>query len=183
MSTSIARLLAVNSVHKVIRGPSRYTAIDKRPADGPVEVGELGLVDDRQCDSRHHGGADKALYAYAREDADWWAAELDREIRCGMFGENLTTRGLDVTHALIGERWRIGDRRTGILVEVTEPRTPCANLSAWIGIPKFHKRFFAHGAPGAYLRVLRPGRVRAGDPIRLEHRPVSGKSIADLVRR
>lgn len=89
------RLLSVNVVHELIRGPTRWTAIDKRPVAGRVDVGQLGLVGDQQCDERHHGGPDKAVYAYASEDAAWWAEELGREIPPGLFGENLTTVGLD----------------------------------------------------------------------------------------
>ncbi|WP_350278502.1 MOSC domain-containing protein [Kribbella sp. HUAS MG21] len=155
------RLVAVNVVHELIRGPTRWTAIDKRPVTGAVEVGELGLVGDRQCDTRYHGGPDKALYAYAAEDAEWWAAALGREIPPGLFGENLTTRGLDVTGALIGERWRIG----GILVEVRSPRTPCGNLSGRMEIKRFHQRFARSGRVGVYLKVLTTGSIQAGDPI------------------
>lgn len=74
-----ARLIAVNVVHEIIRGPTRWTAIDKRPVPGAVVVEELGLVGDKQCDTRYHGGPDKALYAYAEEDADWWSVgEISR---------------------------------------------------------------------------------------------------------
>jgi len=166
-----ARLTAVNVVHEVIRGPSRWTAIDKRPVPGPVQVGKGGLAGDTQCDTRHHGGPDKAVYAYAAEDIEWWATALDREILPGLFGENLTTIGLDITGAVIGERWRIGTGRAECLVEVTMPRTPCANLSYRMGIRGFHRRFAAAGRTGAYLRVLRAGRVRTGSRIVVEHRP------------
>lgn len=172
-----ARLQTVSVVHEVIRGPSRWTAIDKRPVQGSVQVGVEGLAGDTQCDTRHHGGPDKALYAYAAEDADWWAAELVRAIPPGLFGENLTTAGLDVTGALIGERWRIGALRTGCVVEVTMPRTPCDNLSFRMGIPRFHQRFVAVGRTGAYLRVLRAGQLRAGSRIVVEYRPDHDVSI------
>lgn len=173
------RLLAVNTVYQIVRGPSRYTAIDKRPVTGRVKVDALGLVADRQCDTRYHGGPDRAVYAYASEDAAWWSAELDREITPGLFGENLTTVGLDITNSLIGERWRIGGPKTGILVEVRLPRETCANLSAWLGIPKFHRRFDAIGRPGAYLKVLATGSIKAGDPIVVDHRPDHGVTLAD----
>ncbi|HEY3558702.1 MAG TPA: MOSC domain-containing protein [Kribbella sp.] len=172
-----ARLIAVNVVHEVIRGPTRWTAIDKRPVSGTVEVGELGLVGDRQCDTRYHGGPDKALYAYAAEDAEWWAGELGREIPPGLFGENLTTYGLDITGAVIGERWRIGGPVHGILVEVRSPRTPCGNLSGRMGIHRFHHRFARTGRVGAYLKVLETGSVRAGNRITVVHRPAGGQTI------
>ena len=177
---TVKRLLAVNVVHEVLRGPSRYTAIDKRPVGGPVAVDELGLAGDKQCDTRFHGGPDRALYAFAAEDADRWSAELGREIPPGLFGENLTTQGLDITTALIGERWRIGSRKTGIVVEVRLPRDPCSNLSARMGIPKFHKHFAAVGRPGAYLKVVTGGSIKAGDPIVIDYRPDHGVSIADV---
>jgi MOSC domain-containing protein YiiM len=169
-----AHLLSVNVVHGLIRGPSRWTAIDKRPVAGRVEVGELGLAGDKQCDTRYHGGVDKALYAYAVEDADWWSVELGREITPGLFGENLTTRGLDITNAVIGERWGIGD---GVLVEVRLPRDPCANLSGRMGIPGFHRRFDAAGRVGAYLKVLNGGSLEAGDRIVIENRPDHGVTV------
>ncbi|GAB3411258.1 MOSC domain-containing protein [Flindersiella endophytica] len=171
-----ARLLAVNVVHEVVRGPSRYTAIDKRPVDGPVEVGRLGLAGDKQC-SKQHGGVDKALYAFASEDLEWWTAELGREIGPGRFGENLTTSGLDVNGARIGERWRIG---RDVVVEVRMPCDSCANLAFGMGIPKFHRRFLAAGRPGAYLAVVSGGRIRAGDPIRVVFRPENGRTVAEV---
>jgi MOSC domain-containing protein YiiM len=178
-----ARLASVNVVHELIRGPSRWTAIDKRPVDGAVEVGELGLHGDEQCDKRYHGGPDKALYAYAEEDAAWWADELEREIPPGLFGENLTTSGLDITNAVVGERWQIGGPVHGILVEVSSPRTPCGNLSGRMGIHRFHHRFARTGRVGAYLRVLEPGRVRAGNRIKVVHRPAGTRTVGAIARR
>lgn len=159
-------MVAVNVVARVTPGYFGDTAIDKRPVVGPVEVGELGLAGDRQL-SRIHGGRDKAVYAYAIEDAEWWAAELGREIPSGLFGENLRTSGIDVTGALIGERWRIGK----VVLEVRLPRNPCENLSLRMGIERFHRRFNATGRVGAMLAVLTPGAIEAGDEIVVEDRP------------
>lgn len=170
-----ARLVAVNVLFVLRQGAGRTTAIDKRPVDGPVEVGELGLVGDVQCDTRYHGGPDKALYAYSTEDAVWWAEELDRDVAPGLFGENLTVEGLDVSEAEIGERWRIG---SDVVVEVRQPRTPCDNLSLRMGIPGFHRQFRASGRVGAYLSVLQTGTVTATDPITVIHRLGHGVTIA-----
>lgn len=145
---------------------------------GPVGAGALGLAGDTQCDARHHGGRDQAVYAYAGEDNDWWAQALGRDVPPGTFGENLTTEGIEVTHAVIGERWRVGD--AGPLLQVTMPRSPCTNLSARMGIKRFHHRFDATWMVGAYLRVLAPGPVRAGDPITVEHRPGHGVTVAEV---
>lgn len=153
------------------------TGIDKRPADGPVEVRApgpkgsglgSGLVGDRIFDGDHHGGDDQAVYAYAREDLDEWAAVLGRDLPGGVFGENLTTRGLDVTGALIGERWRVGP---AVLLEVSMPRTPCRTFAHWMDERGWIKRFTERAVPGAYLRVLRAGHIRAGDPVEVVERP------------
>jgi MOSC domain-containing protein YiiM len=157
------------------RGPLR-TAIDKRPVPGRVAVGPLGVAGDQQVSTRHHGGPDKAVYAYADEDVAHWAAELGRVLPAGSFGENLRTSGLDVTNALVGERWRVGGD-AGVVVEVTQPRIPCATFQAWLGEPRWVKRFTAHGAPGAYLRVVEEGTVAAGDGVEVVHRPTHGVSI------
>ena len=153
------------------------TGIDKQPADRPVPVRApgprgsglgSGVAGDRIFDTAHHGGDDQAVYAYAREDLDAWQAELGRELRNGMFGENLTTSGVDITGARIGERWRIGDR---VVLEVTSPRIPCNTFARWLAEPGWIKRFTVRAIPGAYLRVIEPGEVRAGDPVTVTSRP------------
>ncbi len=148
------------------RRPDR-SGIDKRPVEGPVAVGALGLDGDVQVNRKHHGGEGQAVYAYAQEDADFWIAELGRELPPGRFGENLRVTGLDLTGALLGERWRVGTT----LLEVTAPRIPCANFARFWNEPQLVRRFTAHGASGAYLRVLETGDVGAGDPVEVVHRP------------
>ena len=159
------------------RRPNR-SGIDKRPVQGRVAVGRLGLDGDVQANRRHHGGEGQAVYAYAQEDADWWAAELDRELPAGRFGENLRTTGLDLTGAVLGERWRVGTT----LLEVTASRTPCANFERFWGVPQLVRRFTAHGATGAYLRVLETGDVGAGDAVEVVSRPDHGVTVGLLFR-
>jgi MOSC domain-containing protein YiiM len=149
--------------------------------DDRVDVGPLGLAGDLQVNRKHHGGPDKAVYAYAEEDVAHWAAELDRDLPPGSFGENLRTVGLDLTGALVGERWRVGDG--GLVLEVTQPRIPCATFQAWLGQPRWVKRFTAHGAPGAYLRVVQEGTVGAEDHVEVVHRPRHGVSIGRCFTR
>ena len=153
------------------RRPSR-TGIDKKPVAGRVAVHELGLDGDVQVNRKYHGGEGQAVYAYAQEDADFWIAELGRELPPGRFGENLRTSGLDLTGAVLGEQWRIGTA----LVEVTAPRIPCANFARFWEEPQLVKRFTAHGATGAYLRVLEPGEIGAGDDVEVVLRPDHGVS-------
>ncbi|WP_030545290.1 MOSC domain-containing protein [Streptomyces albus] len=163
------------------------TGIDKRPVDGPVAVaapgpkgtGAVGLAGDRVYDVKHHGGADQAVYAYAREDLDGWQAELGRSLPNGAFGENLTTAGLDVNGALIGERWRIGP---DVVLEVSCPRIPCATFQGWLERDGWIKRFTKAALPGAYLRVIEPGDIRATDPIEIVHRPEHEVTVALVFR-
>ncbi len=166
-----------------VRGSLDLTAIDKRPVAGRVPVARLGLEGDQQYDTAHHGGVEQAVYAYAVEDLRWWSAEIGRDLTPGQFGENLTTEGLDVTGAQIGERWRIGD--AGLLVEVSCPRIPCATFQGWMDEPRWVKRFTDGGAPGAYLRVLTEGTVAAGDEVEVVHRPDHGVTIGEtlVIRR
>jgi MOSC domain-containing protein YiiM len=175
------RLLAVNAVHEVIvdvSGLNERTAIDKRPITGRVAVHRLGIDGDRQCDTAHHGGVDQAVYAYAGEDAAWWAAELDRDIPAGQFGENLTTEGIDVTGAVVGERWRIGTAE----LQVRSPRIPCATFQGFWGVPKLVRRFTEHGAPGAYLGVTQEGEIGAGDEIEVLDRPAHALTVGECFR-
>jgi MOSC domain-containing protein YiiM len=125
------------------------------------------------CDRRHHGGNDQAVYAYAREDLDEWERVLGRPLRDGQFGENLTTQGLDLSHAEIGERWRVGGE-DGPLLEVTSGRIPCRTFQGHLGERGWVKRFSEAGLTGAYLRVLEEGTVRAGDAVEIVHRPGHG---------
>ena len=148
------------------RRPDR-SGIDKRPVAGRVAVHELGLDGDVQANRKHHGGEGQAVYAYAQEDADWWQRELGRDLPAGRFGENLRTEGVDLTGALLGERWRVGTT----LLEVSAFRTPCANFERFWGVPQLVKRFAARGATGAYLRVLETGDFGAGDRVEVVHRP------------
>ncbi|MGZ5404522.1 MAG: MOSC domain-containing protein [Nocardioides sp.] len=159
------------------------TSIDKRPVAGPVKALRLGLVGDEVSDVKHHGGVDQAVYAFAREDLDFWAEALGRPIRDGLFGENLTTSGYDVNAAEIGERWRIG----GTVLEVASVRTPCNDFKCWLGTSGFDnagwvKRFAAEGRPGPYLRVIEEGELRAGDEIEVVHRPGHGVTVSHMFR-
>ena len=161
-------------------GRAERTAIDKRPATGPVAVGPQGLEGDTQVDRRFHGGVDRAIYAYAQADADHWATALRREVPPGLLGENLRTHGLDVSGARIGERWRTS---RGVVLEVTAPRMPCRTLQGFLDVPDMIARFTSAGRPGAYLRVLVTGAIAAGDRIEVE-RDVAAEaapSVADVM--
>ena len=160
------------------RGNQVRTAIWKEPVSGRVKVGGHKVEGDEQGNPEVHGGPDKAVYAYAAEDYEWWSSELGRELGPATFGENLTLRGVDVSHALVGERWRVG----GALLEVAQPRIPCFKLGIKMGSQRFPARFAAAGRPGAYLRIVTEGEIAAGDPAEVVHRPGHDLSVAEVSR-
>ncbi|MGO4445008.1 MOSC domain-containing protein [Mycobacterium sp. 2YAF39] len=187
----MAKVVSVNlaRVRANPDAPSRRTGIDKSATSDPVMVrapgpmrGGLGsgLVGDTIGNQKLHGGDDQAVYAYAREDLDEWETRIDRSLADGMFGENLTTTGVDVTDALIGERWRVGTG--GLVLEVSAPRTPCRTFSAFLHLKDWIKTFTRAGKPGAYLRVVSPGPVQAGDAISIEDRPDHDVTIGLVFR-
>ncbi|HEY5821128.1 MAG TPA: MOSC domain-containing protein [Propionibacteriaceae bacterium] len=166
---------------------TRTTGIGKEPTAGPVEVRDpgrktsglgSGLVGDFIGDGKHHGGNDQAVYAFQREDLDVWESQLGRELPNGFFGENLTTTGIDVNEARIGERWRIGE----LELEVTCPRIPCSTFRGWVGEKGWAKQFTAAARPGAYLKVVTPGQIQAGDVIEVIERPDHDVTITLLFR-
>jgi MOSC domain-containing protein YiiM len=175
----MAELLELCRVENLLpdAGPVGVTAIGKHPVTERLRVRPFGLYGDVQADRKHHGGPTKALYAYASEDAAFWAAELGRDIPAGLFGENLRTGGLDVNGAEIGEQWSIGDE---LVVEVTCPRQPCATFQRRMREPHWVKRFTQAGRPGAYLSVVTSGTIGAGDSIRVVSRPGHGVTVASF---
>ena len=183
------RLLSVN-VGRPSPSPAKglgTTGIDKQPvagavavaAPGPKGTGAVGLAGDRVYDVRHHGGADQAVYAYSREDLDRWETELGRPLPNGFFGENLTTTGIDVNGALIGERWRVGP---DVILEASCPRIPCATFQGWLGHQGWIKQFTEAAIPGAFLRVIEPGDIRAEDSVEIISRPDHQVTIALVFR-
>jgi Uncharacterized protein conserved in bacteria len=185
------RVLSVN-LARVQPNPDKrgevLTGIEKVPTSEPVLVRAPGskrdgrgggLVGDTVCDRRNHGGDTQAVYAYAREDLDHWESVLERTLAGGVFGENLTTTGVDVNGAVIGERWRIGDE---LELAVTVPRIPCGTFRGWIAERGWLRTFARAAMPGTYLSVVTPGQVRAGDPVTIVHRPAHGVTVAQVFR-
>ena len=159
-------------------GRQAVSAIWKSPVVGRVAARGVNLEGDDQADREAHGGPDKAVYAYAIEDARWWAEELGRSLEYGELGENLTTEGIEVTNALVGERWEIGST----VLEVSEPRVPCWRLAVRMEDNGFPRRFTKAGRPGAYLRIAVEGELGSGDEIRIVERPDHDLTIGDVFR-
>jgi MOSC domain-containing protein YiiM len=175
-ATGTGELVSVNVGRPELRAAGQRlvrTAIFKAPVTGRVRIAGESVAGDGQADRRYHGGPDKAVYAYACEDIRWWQSELGRPLGPAAFGENLTLRGVDVTGALIGERWGIGST----VLEVSQPRTPCYKLGVRHGDPGLVRRFARATRPGAYLRIVQPGEVGAGDAVAVVHRPAHEVSV------
>lgn len=149
------------------QGREFKTSIWKAPIRHRVAVRGINIAGDDQADRHVHGGEYKAIYAYGRDDLDWWSRTLGTKLAAGAFGENLTVGGMPVSSALVGERWKIGS----VVLEVTQPRFPCFKLAMKMDDSHFVKRFAAAGRPGAYLRIVEEGEMAMGDIIDVVHRP------------
>ena len=181
MATTVGKVLSVNvgtAREFEFNGRPARSAIWKSPVVGRIAARGVNLAGDDQADRKAHGGPDKAVYAYAVEDYRWWEARIGRALAYGEFGENLTTEGIDVNDALVGERWAVG---TAVL-EVSEPRIPCWRLGVRMNDPVFPRRFTEALRPGPYLRIVVEGDVGAGDEIRVVERPDHGLTVRDVFR-
>src|SRR5215831_8978181 len=181
MATTAGKVLSVNvgtGREFEYSGRPAKSAIWKSPAVGRIVARGVNLAGDDQADRKAHGGPDKALYAYAIEDTRWWEQQIGRSLVYGEFGENLTTAGIEVNDALVGERWQIGT----IVLEVSEPRIPCWRLGVRMNDKTFPRRFTEALRPGAYLRIVVEGDVGAGDEIRVVERPDHDLTIRDVLR-
>src|SRR5215471_4594900 len=170
MAATTGQVLSVNvgTVREFeYNGRPAQSAIWKAPAVGRIAARGVNLAGDDQADRKAHGGPDKSVYAYAIEDVRWWEEKLGRSLQYGQFGENLTTEGVAVNDAVVGERWKIG---TSVL-EVSEPRIPCWRLGVRMNDQGFVRRFTEAQRPGTYLRIIVEGAVGAGDEIRIVERP------------
>lgn len=183
----IASVLSTNLGHaEPVPGLKRPSGIRKRPVErievrdpGPKHGGlGSGVVGDAIVSRKHHGGETQAVYAFAREELDRWGRELGRDLPDGMFGENLTTSGLDVDAAEVGEQWRVGLT----LLEVCGPRVPCATFALHMAESRWVRRFTEHGRTGAYLAVREAGVIERDDPIEVVHRPGHGLTVPMFFR-
>ena len=181
MAPESAKVISVNvgGARKFdYHGRPAQSAIWKSPVDGRVAARGVNLAGDDQADRQAHGGFDKAVYAYSVEDRRFWEQEIGRPLGHGEFGENLSTEGIDLNGALVGERWQIGSA----VLEVSEPRIPCWRLGVRMNDETFPRRFSKALRPGTYLRIVAEGEVGAGDQIRVVEKPAHDVTIRDVFR-
>ena len=171
VSVNIGEVREVEHNGRVVQtGIFKYPTTETQTVEG-VHIGR-----DRQADTQAHGGPDKAIYAYAHEDYEWWESELGRRLEPGFFGENLTTSGVDITGAQVGDRWHIGTT----ILEVSEPRVPCFKLTLRSGIPRFQQAFARADRPGTYLRIVEPGQLTVGDNVEVVPTKEGSISVGDI---
>ncbi|MBZ5562595.1 MAG: MOSC domain-containing protein [Acidobacteriia bacterium] len=175
------KIISINvALPKVIvsNGEEVPTGIFKLPVNGPVRVHALNLEGDGQADLANHGGPNKAVYAYAWNNAQFWKQTLGRDdLHPGSFGENLTVDEFAEDTVAVGDELAIGTAR----FVVTQPRIPCFKLGIAMGLPAFPKMFLESGRTGFYLRVLDEGIVRAGDNIqKVDNREPARVTVREL---
>lgn len=156
---------------QTLPGSRTKTGIDKQAMTGPVLIDELGVVGDKICNRKHHGGVDQAIYIEGRLTLDWWEQELGRNLPPGFFGENLVIDALDNRILSAGDRIIAGD----VVLEIASARIPCATFARQMDDPGFVARYRAAGRPGAYARVLRGGYVEQGQSVSVQ--PYAGERI------
>lgn len=180
-ASTVPRVLSVNvgAVREIEwRGKQVRTGIWKYPVgERAIALRGVNLEGDDQADRTVHGGVDKAVYAYAVEDYQYWSEHEGIETSPGLFGENLTVQGLDLRSALVGERWTAGTA----VIEIAQPRLPCFKLGIRMGDALFPKRFLSVNRLGAYLRIVEEGEARAGDAVRVSLRPDHGVTLRSMV--
>ena len=181
MTISLAKIISVNvgtPREFEYKGRAAISAIWKSPVNGRVAAKGVNLAGDDQADRQAHGGFDKAIYAYAIEDMKWWEQQIDRTLEHGEFGENLTTQGIEVNDALVGEHWSIGST----VLEVSEPRIPCWRLGVRMNDKTFPKKFTQALRPGPYLRIIEEGDIGVEDEIKVIEKPEHDLTVRDVFR-
>ncbi len=159
------------------KGISVSTGIFKEPVSGSIPVRRLNLDGDRQADLTVHGGPYKAVYGYPSEHYPYWRGELpQQDLPWGVFGENLTTEGLDEASLFIGDRLKIGSA----VLQVAQPRLPCYKLTIRFDRDDMIKRFLHSRRSGFYFSVVEEGEVQAGSVIEIVSRDPNQISVADI---
>lgn len=158
-----------------------YSAIAKRPVDGTVRIGWLGLEGDGVADPIHHGGWDKAIHLYPQDHYGWWRERKPGHpllAAPGAFGENIASHGMTEEEICLGDRFSLGSA----LVEVSHGRQPCWKLDHRFGSRDVLAAIIKTGRSGLYFRVLREGEAEANSRMELLDRPLPQWPIARVFR-
>jgi len=140
--------------------------VPKRPvAGGAARITRDGVVGDRQEDTKHHGGPDRAVCLFSLEVIERLRAE-GHPIAPGTVGENLTIRGIDWSLVKPGASLAF---EGGVVLGVTSYTTPCSTIRASFADSDSRriKQELHPGESRVYTRVIREGVVRTGEVVRL----------------
>lgn len=172
VSTNIAKPTTIEWL-----GQNMQTGIYKYPVETSIFLGKEDVENDNVLDRRYHGGVDKACYLYSADHYPFWQNKYPNlEWKWGMFGENLTVRGLNESEILIGDLFQIGQA----VVQVSQPRQPCFKLGVRFGDQSVVDDFWNALIPGVYVRVLQPGNVKKGDEMVLADRNPESLSVSQI---
>ena len=171
-STNIAKPTTI-----VWNGQKQTTGMYKNPIISGIYLEKEDVKDDEVSDRRYHGGIFKACYLFSEDHYAYWKNLYPNiDFNHGIFGENLTIKGLDETKINVGDIYKIGTA----LVQVTQPREPCFKLGIRFGTQIILKQFINHGRPGTYVRILEEGLVTPGDQMELVQAAKNSLTIAQL---
>jgi MOSC domain-containing protein YiiM len=154
-----------------IKAKSGQTGIFKKPTTDQIEISKNGIVGDFIGDLNHHGGVDQAIYIYTRPDLDWWNGELNTTLARGTFGENILLSELTSATMCLGDKFC----SSGVVLEITSYRMPCATLAARMNDKYFVKKFNAAMRHGAYCRVISDGKLSVG--MEVQYVPFKGPRL------
>ncbi|MEI8115248.1 MAG: MOSC domain-containing protein [Bacteroidia bacterium] len=142
------------------RGQQVQTGIFKYGVKTPIYLGHEDVLNDHVLNRQFHGGLDKACYLYSADHYPFWEKKyLDLDWQWGMFGENLTVRGLNESEIRIGDVYRVGEA----VVQVSQPRQPCFKLGIRFRNQSIVENFWESSYPGVYVRVIELGKIATGD--------------------
>jgi len=199
ISTGQVKLLIVpldntNPTSKSTDNGNLLSAIDKRSVSNlennvEINVSFSGIVGDKQADLTVHGGLSKAICVYPYEHYSVWENILEKNnfflnlkknntLNFGEFGENLTIQNLIEKQVFVGDQWNVGSA----IFEVTEFREPCLKLNIKLNFKHAARFMLKHQIVGWYLKVLKEGLIKAGDPINIVPGPRL-ISIADQITK
>lgn len=151
------------------------SGVFKEKIVGPVWVSKTNLSGDGQADLVHHGGKEKAVFAFAKMHYPYFQEKLQkRKLPYGAFGENLTIENLNEKTVCIGDTVEIGE----VILQVAQPRQPCWKMARRWRIKDLALQLQQTGFTGWYYRVLKEGFIEQGQQMILKDRPFPEWSLA-----
>lgn len=136
-------------------------ALSKKKGTRKSIVDEALLVEEHGIEKDAHAGPWHRQVSFLASESIEQARNQGLDVSFGDFAENIATSGIDWQKIPIGTRLRLGDT---VLVEITQIGKECHTRCAI---------YYKAGdcimpKEGVFARVLRGGKIRRGDTIRVE---------------